>query len=142
MTDLHTATSQADCIFCGIIAGTLPAEVIVEDDDTIAFMDISPATPGHLLVVPRAHARDLLEIDAENLDAAVRLAQRMARRVIERLDADGVNLTNACGARAGQTVFHFHIHVIPRYAEDVLQRPWEPGAGDVASIARTADLLR
>jgi histidine triad (HIT) family protein len=103
-----------DCIFCKIIARDLPGQIVDEDEKTVAFMDISPATRGHALVVPKNHARNLLEIEHEDLDAALHAAQRLAGRIAERLGADGVNLLNACGSAAWQTVFHFHLHVIPR----------------------------
>jgi histidine triad (HIT) family protein len=134
--------SDPDCIFCKIIAGELPSQIIDEDDRTISFMDISPATRGHALVVPRKHTRDLLEIDQDDLHAAVTAAQRLARRVKERLGADGVNLLNSCGQTAWQTVFHFHIHVIPRYENDPLRLPWRPAPGDSDEIAATAEQLK
>jgi len=133
--------SDPDCIFCRIITGELPAKIVDQDERTVAFMDIQPATRGHALVVPRHHARDLLEIDADDLEAAIVAAQRLARRMPDRLGADGVNLLNSCGRAAWQTVFHFHIHVIPRYEGDPLQLPWTPGPGDPVEIAAAAEAL-
>jgi histidine triad (HIT) family protein len=134
--------SEPDCIFCRIIAGELPAQIVDEDEATIAFMDIQPATRGHALVIPRRHARDLLEIEPADLEATVLAAQRLARRVHERLGADGVNILNSCGRAAWQTVFHFHLHVIPRYEGDPLQLPWTPAGGDEQEIAAAAQALR
>jgi histidine triad (HIT) family protein len=134
--------SDPDCIFCKIIAGELPSQVVDSDDRTISFMDISPATRGHALVVPRNHARDLLEIDHDDLEATIVAAQRLARRVRGRLGADGVNLLNSCGQAAWQTVFHFHMHVIPRYEDDPLRLPWKPQPGDSDEIAAAANQLR
>jgi histidine triad (HIT) family protein len=131
-----------DCIFCAIAAGEAPATIVVEDERTVAFMDISPATDGHLLVIPRAHYEDLLVIDDADLDATMHAARAMARRVKDRLGADGVNLLNSCGRAAWQTVFHFHVHVIPRYDDDPLKLPWVPEQGDMDAITRTADKLR
>jgi histidine triad (HIT) family protein len=131
-----------DCIFCKIIAGELPSQIVDQDDNTVAFMDISPATRGHALVVPRNHSRDLLEIPEEDLEATVLAAQRLARRMHERLSVDGVNLLNARGEAAWQTVFHFHIHVIPRYHDDPLRLPWKPEPGDADEIAAAAEALR
>ena len=131
-----------DCIFCKIVAGEVPGQIVQEDDRTVAFMDISPATRGHALVVPRNHWRDLLEIEHDDLEATVVAAQRLARRMHERLDVDGVNLLNARGAAAWQTVFHFHMHVIPRYEGDPLRLPWKPEPGDPDEIAAVADQLR
>jgi histidine triad (HIT) family protein len=127
-----------DCLFCRIVAGEIPATVVDSDDRTIAFMDINPATRGHLLVVPRGHATNLLEISDEDLAACARTAKRLAARLSERLGADGVNLLNSCGAAAWQTVFHFHIHVIPRYGGDPLRLPWHPAPGDREEIAAAA----
>jgi histidine triad (HIT) family protein len=134
--------SDPNCIFCKIVAGELPGQIVAQDERTIAFMDINPGTRGHLLVIPRRHAKNLLEIDPEDLTAVTLAAQRMARLVTERLGADGVNLINSCGAYAWQTVFHFHMHVIPRYADDPLRLPWQPAPGDLTEIAATAELLR
>ena len=127
-----------DCLFCKIVAGEIPAKIVAQDERTVSFMDINPATRGHALVVPRNHAQDLLEIDEEDLSATVNAAQRLAKRVKERLNADGVNLLNSCGSAAWQTVFHFHVHVIPRYSGDPLQLPWRPAPGDSEDIAAAA----
>jgi histidine triad (HIT) family protein len=134
--------ADPDCIFCKIVAGELPAQIIDEDERTIAFMDINPGTRGHVLVIPREHSKNLLEIGDEDLRAAASMAQRVAKRVNERLGADGINLINSCGSAAWQTVFHFHIHVIPRYADDPLKLPWTPAPGDMDEIAATAEQLR
>jgi histidine triad (HIT) family protein len=131
-----------DCLFCKIVAGDLPATVVDEDARTLAFMDINPATRGHALVVPRAHASDLHEIPADDLQAVALAAQRLAVRMRARLGADGVNLINSCGQAAWQTVFHFHMHVVPRYADDPLELPWVPAPGDMDEIAATGVLLR
>lgn len=133
--------SDPDCIFCKIVAGELPATIVEEDERTIAFMDIAPATRGHALVIPREHSGDLLSVDAEDLSAVALAAQRLARSAKERLGADGVNLLNSCGGAAWQTVFHFHVHVIPRYDGDPLRLPWVPGAGDPEQIAAAAQEL-
>jgi histidine triad (HIT) family protein len=135
-------TGSEDCLFCRIVAGELPATVVDEDARTLAFMDINPATRGHALVVPRAHARDLHEIPAEDLQAVALAAQRLAVRMRGRLGADGVNLINSCGQAAWQTVFHFHMHVVPRYVDDPLELPWVPAPGDMDEIAATGLLLR
>jgi histidine triad (HIT) family protein len=134
--------SDPDCIFCKIVAGELPGQIVEEDERTIAFMDINPATRGHLLVIPRAHARNLLEISPEDLGAVIATSQRMAKRVNQRLEPAGINLINSCGAAAWQTVFHFHVHVIPRYEDDPLKLPWVPAQGDLDEIAAVADELR
>jgi histidine triad (HIT) family protein len=134
--------SDSDCLFCKILAGELPAQIVDEDERTMSFMDINPATRGHALVVPRRHARNLLEVDPEDLAAVAVSAQRLARRMTERLNADGINLINSCGSAAWQTVFHLHVHVIPRYEDDPLKLPWVPAPGDQDEIAATAGELR
>ncbi len=134
--------SEPDCLFCKIVSGEIPGEMVDQDERTVAFMDINPATRGHALVVPRRHARDLLEIGVEDLEATIVAAQRLARRAHERLGADGVNLLNSCGQAAWQTVDHFHIHVIPRYEGDPLRLPWTPAEGDPEEIAAAAQALR
>ena len=134
-------TADPDCLFCKIVAGELPATIVAEDERTIAFMDINPATRGHVLVIPRAHARDLHAIDPDDLRAVAVAAQRLASRARDRLGADGVNLLNSNGAAAWQTVFHFHVHVIPRYEGDPLRLPWVPGPGDMDDIKAAAAQL-
>jgi histidine triad (HIT) family protein len=135
-------TGSENCLFCKIVAGDLPATVVDEDARTIAFMDINPATRGHALVIPRAHAADLHGVGEDDLQAVALAAQRLAGRMRARLGADGVNLINSCGAAAWQTVFHFHMHVVPRYADDPLELPWVPAPGDMDEIAATGVLLR
>jgi histidine triad (HIT) family protein len=133
--------AEPDCIFCKIVAGELPASIVDEDERTIAFMDISPATRGHALVIPRAHTADLLSIDPEELEAVAVAARRLAIHMKERLGADGINLINSCGAAAWQTVFHFHVHVIPRYEGDPLRLPWVPAPGDPGDIVAAAAMI-
>ena len=134
--------AEADCLFCGIVAGEMSATIIDADELTVSFMDINPVTRGHALVVPRNHARDLHDIDAEDLAAVTRAAHRLAGRACDALGADGINLLNFSGRAAWQTVFHFHLHVIPRYEDDPLRLQWLPGPGDAAEIAAAAELLK
>jgi histidine triad (HIT) family protein len=131
-----------DCLFCGIVAGTVPAQIVDSDDHTVAFMDISPATRGHALVVPREHAADLIEISDSDLERTMTAARRLARRMEEALQPDGYNILNSCRPAAWQTVFHFHLHVVPRYEDDPLDLPWVPREGDPDEIARVAEELR
>jgi histidine triad (HIT) family protein len=130
-----------DCIFCKIVAGELPATIVGEDERTISFMDIAPATRGHALVIPREHSPDLLTVDGDDLAAVSLAAKHLAGHAKQRLGADGVNLLNACGAVAFQTVSHFHVHVIPRYEGDGLRLPWIPAPGDSDEIAAAAKEL-
>jgi histidine triad (HIT) family protein len=131
-----------DCIFCKIVAGELPGTRVDEDERTITLMDINPATRGHALVIPREHSRDLRDVPDEDLRACAEAARRLAARIPDRLGAAGVNLLNSCGSAAWQTVFHFHVHVIPRYDGDPLRLPWVPGPGDEDEIAEAAEALR
>jgi histidine triad (HIT) family protein len=130
--------ADPDCLFCKIAAGEVPSTRVREDERTIAFMDINPATRGHLLVIPREHATDVRDIDDDDLSAVMASGRELARMMEEKLGADGVNLLNSCGRAAWQTVFHFHLHVIPRYDNDPLRLPWQPAPGDRDEIAAAA----
>jgi histidine triad (HIT) family protein len=134
--------SHDDCIFCKVLAHEIPGEFLWEEDETAAFMDINPWTRGHALVIPRNHSTDLLEISAEDLAATAAGAQRLARMQKDKLGCDGVNLLNSCGQAAWQTVFHFHVHVIPRYANDPLQLPTRPEQASPDELASVAAELR
>lgn len=120
--------NESGCIFCGIVDGTLPSITIAETERAIAFMDINPVTPGHALVIPRSHATDIFDIAPDDLTACAHLARDIAGRAKERLGADGVNLLNCSGEAAWQTVFHVHLHVIPRFKDqpgkDRIGLPW------------------
>ena len=133
---------MSDCIFCAIAAGELPAQIVDSDEHTVAFMDINPATRGHALVVPRAHSTDLMQISDEDLARTTLAARRLAQRIEQTLDPDGFNLINACRPAAWQTVFHFHIHVIPRYEDDPLKLPWRPVLADADEVAAIAEQIR
>ena len=131
-----------DCIFCGIAAGEVPGEIVDQDDRTLAFLDINPWTRGHSLVIPRAHSRNLYEVAEDELAATMSAAKRLAERMRDRLRCDGVNVLNACEPAAWQTVFHFHLHVIPRYEDDPLQLPTRPQEADKEDLAKLAEELR
>jgi histidine triad (HIT) family protein len=131
-----------DCLFCKIAAGEVDAEVVQEDEHTVGFMDINPWTRGHALVIPRRHSRNLYEIEDEDLHRASAAARRLALRMRDVLGCDGINLINSCEPAAWQTVFHFHIHVIPRYEDDPLQLPTRPQEADKEQLAQVASELR
>jgi histidine triad (HIT) family protein len=137
--------SEPDCIFCGVVAGEIPSTTIAQSERVVAFMDINPVTPGHALAVPRSHATDLFDVTTEDLAACVHLAQQIAGRAKDRLGADGVNLLNCSGEVAKQTVFHFHIHVIPRFTDqpgkDAIGLPWDSVPGNPDEIERIGRLL-
>ncbi|WP_419841823.1 HIT family protein [Candidatus Poriferisodalis sp.] len=113
------------CTFCSIVAGSTPAWRIYEDEHTIAFLDRLPMTAGHSLVIPRRHVTDVWELNDADAAHVMRAARRVAGLVRERLRPAGVNLLNNNGRAAGQTQFHFHMHVVPRYGRDHLLRPSE-----------------
>jgi histidine triad (HIT) family protein len=131
-----------DCIFCSIIKGDIPSTRVDEDDHTIAFMDIHPWTRGHALVIPKKHTPNLYEIEPDELAAVANAAKRLALRMRDALECDGINLLNSTNPAAWQTVFHFHMHVIPRYEDDPLQLPVRPQEGDLDEIAQIAEKIR
>jgi histidine triad (HIT) family protein len=114
-----------DCVFCAIVAGRGAAHRLVEDEHTVSFLNIAPATLGHALVVPRRHAEGLWDLGDEELARVARAAGRVARLLRGALDPAGVNLVHATGVAAWQSVFHFHLHVVPRYRADELQVMWQ-----------------
>ncbi len=130
------------CVFCAIEKGEIPSTRIHEDAVCLVFMDINPATAGHALVVPRAHSRDLLDTEDAVLAHCVTVARKVAQAAVDGLGADGVNLLQCTGEAAFQSVFHLHIHVIPRYVGDGLRTPWTPKSGSAEEIAASADRIR
>ena len=117
---------MGDCIFCSIIAGDAKAWRVYEDDVAVAFLDRGQATPGHTLVVPRHHASDLWELTADQVADAMRTVHAVAHLLRERLAAAGLNVMQSNGRAAWQSVFHYHVHLIPRYGDDELVPPWRP----------------
>lgn len=133
---------MTDCVFCAIVAGESPAEVVHETDDTIAFLDIAPWTRGHTLVVPREHHDDWWDVPRSLAGAVAEAAHDVAGLARQRLDAEGVNLFQATRRIAWQTVFHLHVHVVPRWADDGLPAPhrWIDHAEDHDRAAVAARL--
>ena len=119
---------KEDCIFCKIANGQIPSKTLYEDGDFRVILDLGPATEGHALILPKAHAANLFELPEELASKALVVAQKMAVRMKEALGCDGLNLVQNNGAAAGQTVSHFHIHVIPRYENDGQNINWVPSA--------------
>jgi histidine triad (HIT) family protein len=120
----------------------MPAERIYEDDDTIAFLDIAPACDGHVLVIPRAHSDDIHDAEPANLGAVAATVQQMAARICGALGAEGVSVVQSNGRAAGQTVFHYHVHVLPRFAGDGVLVPWKMARAEAQDLARIGALLR
>jgi histidine triad (HIT) family protein len=133
--------ADPDCIFCKIVAGELPARKVDEDENTIAFLDIAPWTRGHALVIPKEHTRNLYEAPEDVLLHTGVAAQRLARTMRDRLGAEGINTLNSTEPAAMQTVFHYHVHVIPRYEDDPLQLPGKPQEVDQDELAKVAEEL-
>src|SRR3954453_3691099 len=134
--------SDPDCIFCKIVSGEIPSHKIEEDDKTLAFMDINPWTRGHVLVIPKEHSRNIYDANAEALAAAHITAQRVAQRMPERLQCEGINTLQSPEPVAMQTVFHTHVHVIPRYSDDGLRLPAHRKPAGNEGLAALAEDLR
>ena len=116
-----------NCIFCKIAAGEIPSATLYEDDDFRVLLDVGPASKGHTLVIPKNHYGDIFEITESDLKKAIYLTQKTAKRLKEVLGCDGINVLQNNGPAAGQTVFHFHIHIIPRWDGDGVSVTWKPG---------------
>ncbi len=116
-----------DCIFCKLANGDIPTNMVYEDEDFAVIMDAAPATRGHSLILPKEHYANIYEIDDETAGKAIKLAKKMAGHMTEKLGCDGFNIVQNNGLAAGQTVFHFHIHLIPRYKDDGQRIGWKPG---------------
>ena len=131
-----------DCIFCKLANGEIPTNVVYEDDDFTVILDAAPATKGHCLILPKEHAANIFEIDDDTLGKAILLAKKMAGHLTEKLSCDGINIVQNNGERAGQTVFHFHIHLIPRYKEDGQMIGWRPGKPTAEEQEELLSLIR
>lgn len=116
-----------DCIFCKIAAGEIPSKTIYEDDLFRVILDLGPATKGHALILPKDHADNLFELPDDTAGKVLVLAKKLATQMKEKLDCDGLNLVQNNGEEAGQTVKHFHMHMIPRYKNDGQRIGWKPG---------------
>lgn len=119
---------SGDCVFCAIAANEAPHFRLYEDADVVGFLDIHPATEGHSLVIPKRHVADIFDAPEAVGEAVMRGAMRVAALLRKAFGLEGVNLVQASGGIAWQTVFHLHVHVVPRYRDDPLQLPWRPSA--------------
>ena len=129
---------KEDCIFCKIANGEIPSTTIYENDEFRVFFDISPASKGHCLIVPKNHYSDIFEIDPEVAGRLFSLAANVAKSLKKELNCEGMNIVQNNGTIAGQTVFHFHLHLIPRYSGDTVKIGWEPGEADVEELQELA----
>lgn len=118
---------KEDCIFCKIANGEIPSKCLYEDDMFRVILDLGPATKGHALILPKEHADNLFELPDETAASAMKLARKIALQMKDKLKCDGLNLVQNNGAAAGQTVSHFHLHIIPRYEGDGQRIGWKPG---------------
>lgn len=132
---------QDDCLFCKIVAGDIPAQMVFEDEYAIAFMDINPVNPGHVLVVPKEHTNEITDMPNEAVGRLFRLVQHVAKGVREAVDAPGFNIGVNTGPEAGQIIFHTHVHVMPRFENDG-HRHWEKKKVPEEEMARVADSIR
>jgi histidine triad (HIT) family protein len=133
---------MTDCVFCKIRDGQIPSMKIFEDERTLAFMDINPLISGHCLVVTKAHAASLFEADVVDLQAAITTAQRVAVAIRDGLKPDGLNMLQANGAAAFQSVLHYHLHLIPRWTNDGKGFDWKLQPGNREQIMKVGERLR
>ncbi len=126
--------NDSKCIFCKIAAGEIPSKTLYEDEDFRVILDLGPATKGHALILPKNHYKDLYELPDGQAEKAMVLAKKMATKMTEKLHCDGFNLVQNNGEVAGQTVFHFHMHLIPRYHGDGQTIGWKPGKPEDADL--------
>jgi histidine triad (HIT) family protein len=130
------------CIFCDIVAGSAPARLVDDNGGALAFLDVNPAAEGHTLVVPRNHVEDIWELTGDESAAVWELTRMVARRVRAAFRPDGLTILQSNGEAAWQHVFHFHVHVVPRWNGDGLARPWTMAPGDPPALDRVARRLR
>jgi histidine triad (HIT) family protein len=131
-----------DCVFCAIVARKIPSTVVYENEKTLAFMDISPANNGHTLVIPKAHFRNLFDIDEATLLEVMKASFKVAQAVKKALQPDGMTLLQSNEKGASQTVFHYHLHLIPRWLGDGLPLPLRPTEGKISEIEEVAGKIR
>jgi len=129
-----------NCIFCKIAAGDIPSKTIYEDDSYRVILDLGPATKGHALILPKDHFANIYELPDKNAAEVICLAKKMAKKMTGALECDGFNIVQNNGEAAGQTVFHFHMHLIPRFVDDGQKIGWVPGeptGEELEAIAQT-----
>ena len=131
-----------DCIFCKLANGEIPTNAIYEDDMFKVILDMGPAAKGHALILPKDHYDNLFEIDDEVAGKAMILAKKLANKMMDKLGADGLNLVQNNKEAAGQTVNHFHLHVIPRYKDDGQNILWDPTKPSEEELKEVCDLLK
>ena len=130
-----------NCIFCKIAAGEIPSTTLYEDDDFRVILDIEPASKGHALILPKEHYANLYELDDELAAKALVLAKKMITKMTDVLGCDGYNIVQNNEEAAGQTVFHFHMHLIPRYNDDGQSINWVPGKPSAEELVEIRDII-
>ena len=133
--------TKDDCIFCKLANGVFPTNSIYEDDKFNVILDNGPATKGHALILPKEHADDLFELPDETAAEAFKLAKKLGKHIMETLGADGLNVVQNNGEAAGQTVRHFHLHLIPRYNSDGQKIQWEPTSPSSEELVKIKEEL-
>lgn len=132
---------DSKCIFCKIANGEIPSKTLYEDEDFRVILDLAPATKGHALILPKKHYANLFELPQEMGAKVMALAQKMGAKMMEKLDCDGLNLVQNNGEAAGQTVFHFHLHLIPRYKNDCQRIGWKAGEATQEELEKIKVLI-
>ena len=133
---------MSDCVFCRIVARQIPATVVFEDEHTLAFMDIGQVNPGHVLVAVKKHAENLYALDDTQAGAVLRAAAKIARAIRDAFNPEGLSVYQANGKAAGQTVFHYHVHLVPRYAGDGMELTWPVKNPPREKLAEYAEKIR
>lgn len=131
-----------DCIFCKIANGEIPSTTVYEDEEFRVIFDIAPASKGHALILPKEHYADIFDIDKDVAGRLFSLAARIANGLKKELNCEGMNIVQNNGEIAGQTVFHFHLHLIPRYTGDTVNVGWKPGEADMEALSKLAEAVR
>lgn len=134
--------TKEDCIFCKIAKGEIPSSKVYEDNDILAFLDVSPASKGHCLIITKEHFDNFLMVPRDLLDKAFSVAQKIGQAMITSLNAEGVNILTNVNQAAGQSVYHFHIHVIPRYTKDGIEQPFEVKALEKFNLPVVASQIK
>lgn len=132
---------QDNCIFCKIIAGVIPSATVYEDNNFKAILDISPAAKGHIIILSKKHCENLMELDDQSAAEALLVARKLAKAMKAELNCDGINMLQNNGEAAGQTVFHYHIHLVPRFKGDTVKMTWTPGMYEDGEAPRVAEAI-
>jgi len=131
-----------DCIFCKIANGDIPCNKVYEDELTLAFLDINPVNPGHTLVIPKKHSRNIFDIKQEDFEAVMQTTLKVANAIKSSLDVDGINLFQCNEPAATQEVFHFHMHIIPRFKEDSVDLKWGQKQAKPDELKKMAEKIK